>query len=182
MAMVFELVVNFGQNIEAARSAAPSDMVKRRSATTTLQAGSHRIPLHRPTMMMSDGFETESTHIELSIVPVGVSWRLAMDGTVPRFKLSAGELTELGNGLYRVLETFDGYLAAAVGWDVESLVDPEYLEGTEELQNGAYSGLVLCEALRDELGLGGNPHYVQFRPGYVWVPYRGQRSSWLTTD
>lgn len=43
MAICFELVVNFGENAEGAQAAAlanPSPM--------TLQAGSQRIPLHRP--------------------------------------------------------------------------------------------------------------------------------------
>jgi hypothetical protein len=182
MAMIFELSVNFGQNIEAARSAAPRNLSSRPTPAAALQAGSHRIPLHRPEMTIVNAREPESMYIELSIIPVGVSWRLRMDGTVPRFSLTAAELTELGAGLYRLLETFDGYIAAAVGWDVDSLVDPEEIKGTDELKDGAFSGLVLCEALRDELGLARNPNYVQFRPGYVWVPYRGEKPSWLAAD
>jgi hypothetical protein len=42
MAICFELVVNFDQNIEGAHAAALTN-----PSPTTLQAGSHRIPLHR---------------------------------------------------------------------------------------------------------------------------------------
>ena len=180
--MIFELVVNFGQNTEAARSAASWNLDSRSSPVTTLSAGSHRIPLHRPDMTIVDGHQSEATHINLAVIPVGVGLRLPMDGNVPRFRLTAAELTELGTGLYRLLATFDGYLAAAVGWDVDSFIDPEYIAGTEELETGWWSGLVLCEALRDELGLAGNPHYVSFQPGYVWVPYRGEKPFGLTAD
>jgi hypothetical protein len=43
--------------------------------------------------------------------------------------------------------------------------------------------LVLCNAMRDELGLGGN--YVEFRPGYLRIPYRRKAEhtySWLGED
>jgi hypothetical protein len=180
--MIFELVVNFGQNTEAARSAASWNPDARSSPVTTLPAGSHRIPLHRPHMTFGPGFESEETHTELAVIPVGVGLRLPMDGTVPRFRLTAAELTELGTGLYQLLATFDGYLAAMIGWDVDSFVDPEYIAGTEELETGWWKGLVLCEALRDELGLAGNPCYVPFQPGYVWVPYRGEKPFGLTAD
>jgi hypothetical protein len=106
MAICFELVVNFGENVEAAQSAAvvnPSPL--------TLQAGSHRIPPHRAML------NRVGSYIELSVLPVAVSWGLPMDGTLPRARLSATELTELGTGLYRLLAKFSGYVAAKVGWD-----------------------------------------------------------------
>jgi len=38
----------------------------------------------------------------------------------------------------------------------------------DELTDGNINGLVLCNSLHDELGLGGN--YVEFQPGFLWIP------------
>lgn len=168
MAICFELVVNFGENFEAAQSAAltgPNPM--------TLQAGSHRFPLHRPIL------DTSGSYVALSILPVSVSWGTPMDGTLPRTGLSAAELTELGQGLYRLLAKFSGYVAAIVGWDPEAFVDPAGLRGYwgDEPDDDTLDGLVLCETLHNELGLSGN--YVEFQPGYLWIPYRGEKNGTL---
>jgi hypothetical protein len=122
------------------------------------------------------------SYIELSVLPVAVGWGVGLDGTLPRTRLSAAELSELGTGLYRLLARFNGYIAAKVGWDPEGFLDPEELKSdwADELANGAISGLVLCEALHAELCLGRN--YVEFQPGYLWIPYRGEKPSGLTAD
>jgi hypothetical protein len=171
MAICFELVVNFGENAEGARAAALTNP----GPAMILQAGSHQIPLHRASI-------THGSYIELSVVPVSVGWNVSFDGTLPRTELSAAELTELGTGLYRLLAMFSGYLAAKVGWDPEGFVDPAELESdmAGELADGTIDGLVLCQALHSELGLGSN--YVQFQPGYLWIPYRGEEPSMLTSD
>ncbi len=171
MAICFELVLNFGDNLEAAQSAAQAN-----PSPMTLQAGSHRIPLHRSLLHRA------GSYIELSVLPVAVSWGLPMDGTLPRTKLSAAELTELGQGLYRLLAKFNGYVAAKVGWDPEGFLDPAELRSdwADELADRTINGLVLCEALHAELGLGDN--YVEFQPGYLWNPYRGEKPSTLTAD
>ncbi|KAA8887128.1 hypothetical protein F3087_19670 [Nocardia colli] len=106
MAICFELVVNFGDNIDAARSALLTRAVPK---PTTLTAGDRRIPLHTPLL------RTEGPYIELSVVPVAVGHGVALDGALPRFPLTATEFTELGNQLYQLLATFDGYIAARVG-------------------------------------------------------------------
>ncbi|MFE7788657.1 hypothetical protein [Streptomyces sp. NPDC057460] len=171
MAIGFELVVNFGDNIEAAQSAALTD-----PKPWVLHAGTHRIRLHRPMLT------TAGSYIELSILPVAVGWGVGLDGSLPRFRLTAAELTELGHQLYELLAKFDGYVTARVGWDPESLLDPVELktEWSEELAGGSLDGLVLCEKLHSELGLGDD--YVPLQPGYRWIPYRGEKPSSLTAD
>ena len=166
MAICFELVVNFGDDLTAAQRAALIPAIP-----SALRAGSHRIPLHRPLIT------TSGPYVELSILPVGVSYGLALDGTVPKFGLTESELTELGSELYRLLAKFDGYVAAIVGWDPEPLLDPAELkdEWPDELAEGKINGLVLCDRLHGELGLGDS--YVVFQPGYRWMPYRGQTGS-----
>jgi hypothetical protein len=169
MAMCFELVVNFGQNTEAAHAAA---LVNPKAFT--LQAGKHRIPLHRAALNRNRGY------IEMTVLPVGVGFRVGADGTMPRNTLSAAEFTDLGMGLYRLLSEFSGYVAAAVGWDMESLVDPEDLRENwdVELANGDIHGLVLSDALYREVGLGDG--WAEFQPGYQWRPWRGVKPSGLT--
>jgi hypothetical protein len=171
MAICFELVVNFGDNLGAAQAAALAS-----PSPTTLRAGNHRIPLHRALLNRS------GSYIELSVIPIAVSWNLPMDGTLPRTRLSSAELTELGRGLYGLLAKFNGYVAAKVGWDPEGFLNPAELRSdwTDELADGTVNGLVLSETLRDELGLGDN--YVDFQPGYLWIPYQGEKPSSLTAD
>jgi hypothetical protein len=64
----------------------------------------------------------------------------------------------------------------------ESFVDPEELkrDWAGELDDGTIDGLVLCQALHHALGLGGD--YIEFQPGYLWIPYRGEPPSALTAD
>lgn len=106
------------------------------------------------------------------------------DGSLPRFQLTAAELTELGHQLCELLAQFRGYVAAKVGWDwdPESLLDPAELrcEWSDELNDGSIHGLVLSEELHAELDLSAD--YEVFRPGYRWLPYRGEESSALTAD
>ncbi|WP_406173889.1 hypothetical protein [Streptomyces canus] len=169
MAICFELVVNFGDDAEAAHAAARID-----PRPLVLRAGAHRVPLHRP-MMAKVG-----SYIELSILPVAVSWHCGLDGSLPRFQLTAAELTELGHQLYELLAQFHGYVAAKVGWDPESLLDPAELSGewSDELNDGTIHGLVLCEELHAALDLSAD--YEVFQPGYRWIPYRGEERSNLT--
>ncbi|WP_371661333.1 hypothetical protein [Streptomyces sp. NBC_00280] len=171
MAICFELVVNFGDNAEAAQAAARIDPEPR-----VLHAGAHRIPLHRP-MLAKAG-----SYIELSILPVAVSWHCGLDGSLSRFKLTAAELTELANQLYELLAQFHGYVVAKVGWDPESQLDPAELsdEWSNELNDGSIHGLVLSEKLYAELDLIAD--YEVFRPGYRWMPYRGEEPGNLTAD
>lgn len=168
MALCFELVVNFGENAEAAREAAltlPDPL--------TLRAGRHRIPLHRMAPHRTSPAPGIS-YIELPVIPVAVGFGVGPDGTLPRTKLSVAELTGLGNELYRLLAKFDGYVAAKVGWDPEGFLEPPELgDLAEDLAEGSVDGLVLCEAVYGELGLGSN--YVEFQPGYLWIPYEGEK-------
>ncbi|WP_147471737.1 hypothetical protein [Nocardia stercoris] len=165
MAICFELVINFGNNMDAARSAV---LTRAKGRGGVLPVGDRWIPLHGP-VLSSDG-----PYITLSICPMAVGIAVAGDGSLPRFELTPAEMTELGNGLYKTLATFDGYVAATVGWDPESLIDPTELKTTfmDELRDGGFDGLVLSDALHAELGL--EDDYAVFQPGYRWRPYRGQ--------
>ncbi|MGY4742869.1 hypothetical protein [Streptomyces sp. ATMOS53] len=163
MALCFELVVDFGDDIEAARAAARVE-----PWPYTLQAGTFRIPLHRP--MLS----TAGPSAQVAIVPVAVGHGVAADGSLPRFDLTEAELKQLGRGLYGLLAQFEGYLTAMVGWDPEGFLDVNDLatDWSEELADGTLTGLVLADHLHSRLSLG--PAWVPFRPGYLWLPYAQQ--------
>ncbi len=158
--MCFELVADFGDDVEAARAAARGEHLP-----YTLPAGRLRIPLHRP-MLSTDG-----PSAQVAVVPVAVGHGVAADGSLPRFELTEVELRELGCGLYGVLERFEGYLAAMVGWDPECFLDTDDLatDWSEELADGTLPGLVLADKLRTRLTLG--PAWVPYRSGYSWLPY-----------
>lgn len=166
MAILFELVVNYGRNEEAAQAAVRTAM-----AHPPLPAGRHRIPLAEPhirTVVAREG----DPYFEMSIVPVGVGIRSGWE----RLRLTAGELSELGRGLYSLLSTFSGYRVAMVGLDPEMFVDPVELrmEYADEFADGTLPGLVLAEDLQRSLPE--SRHFVPFSDGFVWIPYQGQEN------
>jgi hypothetical protein len=166
VAILFELVVNYGRNEQAAQDAA-------RMATThpPLRAGRHRIPLAAPVLRTVEAREGEP-YLEMAIVPVGVGFRPGWE----RLRLTAGELSELGHDLYSLLSTFSGYRVAMVGIDPEILVDPVELrmDWADELADGSLTGLVLAEDLHRSLPE--SRGFVPFSDGFVWIPYRGERN------
>ncbi|QKW19409.1 hypothetical protein HUT16_10295 [Kitasatospora sp. NA04385] len=178
MAVVFTLVVNFGDDLESARGAAATA-----AGWPPLKAGHHRIPLHPATITSESPEYAESpAYAQLSVLPVAVGFGAAPDRPLPRIGLTSEELTELGHGLYDLLAKFDGYQAAMVGWDPDSLVDTTYLRTdlTDELANGSPGGLVVSESLHRDLGMG--RHFAPFAPGFVWIPWQGVKPSTLTVD
>ncbi|BCB75161.1 hypothetical protein GCM10022251_34810 [Phytohabitans flavus] len=175
MAIAFELAVNFGSNETAARAA--HDLV---IYSGHLAAGRRRIGLHKP--LLNHNRRTDNVpYLEMSVIPVGVGWGVALDDGHEPVRLTAAELTELGRGLYQLLARFTGYQAAQVGWDPEWRVDPAELrqEWTDELATGTLPGLVLAEDVLSEMRGSG---FVLFAPGFYWIPYAGEHSSTLTRD
>ncbi|MGH3728617.1 MAG: hypothetical protein ACRDTU_07665 [Micromonosporaceae bacterium] len=175
MAIVFELVINYGHDHAAAQDA--SRLV---AIHPPLTAGPHHVRLHQPlTRTVRDA--AGEPYLELSIVPAQVGFGVGLDGSQPRLALTAKELSKLGSGLYSLLATFTGYRAARVGWDPETFIDPVELqqEWAEELAAGALPGLVLAEDLQLHTSMRG---FVPFADGFVWIPYEAERPSSFTTD
>src|SRR5262245_23504574 len=175
MAIVFALVVNFGgdeASADAAREVA--------AASPALPVGDRRIGLHMPLIYETGGVD-DTSFLLMSVVPIGVGWGVAADRGHETVRLTAAELTEVGHGLYRLLARFTGYRAARVGWDPEGCIDPAELRRdlAGELAAGTLPGLVLAgDCLADLRGDG----FRRFVPGFVWIPYEGQRPSTLTAD
>ena len=166
MAVLFELVVNFGTDTEAAGAAA--ELVDRAGHIDV--RGVH-VPLLGPFVT---GLGSPN-YVEFTVHPSGIGWgtrvKLAFD---PR-SLTSDEITRIGHSLYDLLRAFSGYRAAIVGWDPESLVDLEDLE--TDWRNGdppSYNGLVLADDLCERWRLG--PEWSGFEPGYCWLPYSGSRN------
>jgi hypothetical protein len=165
MAIIFELVINFGNDRSAAETAAHL-----LTAHPPLAAGRHQIPLHRPlfdTVRDASG----EPYLQMSVIPAQVGFGCALDKGRPRLPLTPAELSELGNGLYSVLTTLTGYRAAQVGWDPEDFVDPVELrqQWVEELAAGTLPGLVLAETLLSDAP---TQAFVPFTNGFIWLPYQ----------
>lgn len=175
MAIAFELVVNFGSSDGAARAA--HDLVV---SSAPLAVASRSVNLHEPLLNRVRGSDGVP-YLEMSVLPIGVGWGVGLDRGHEPVRLTAAELTELGHGLYRLLAQFAGYRAAQVGWDPEPRVDPAELrqEWADELADGTLSGLVLADDVLLDLR---GPGFVPFAPGFLWIPYPGERPSPLTSD
>lgn len=162
MAVVFELVINFGANRAAARRA--SGIV---ATVKPIRVGDQVIELHPPEVL------EVGRRIEYSLMPVGVSWGLPHDRGRERIALDAAGLSALGHRLYDLLRRMDGYQAAMVGWDPECLVDLDELrlEYPDELADASLHGLVLSADARRTLPAATG--LVPFGPAHEWVPYQG---------
>lgn len=94
--------------------------------------------------------DEQLAYIEFSVHPRGISY--GGPGPYPPFEardLGNDELAAVGQQLYDRLRRFDGYKAAIVGWDPESLIDVGELEA-DYLPDGTISqleGLVLSDTL-----------------------------------
>ncbi|WP_433229064.1 hypothetical protein [Actinomadura formosensis] len=170
MAIVFELVVNYGQDHAAVENAG-----RIVAAHPPLTAGPHLIRLHEP-LVTTVHDAAGLPYLEMSVIPAQVGCKVALDGNRPQLRLTSEELSELGAGLYTLLATLTGYRAARAGWDPEVFVDPVELrrEWAEELAAGALPGLVVAEDVR--LGVPMNA-FVRFTDGFLWIPYESGRPS-----
>jgi hypothetical protein len=169
VAIIFGLVMNFGDDLGAAEEAA-----HRVSEHPPLTADGQDVPLRwAPPSAVDSALGVP--YQEVSVAPERVGWGVAGERREERLQLSAAEMTELGQGLYNVLGTLTGYRLAIVGWAPQSLVDLDELrmECAAELAAGAITGLVVGESVLSELPPCGGLR--PFAPGYSWVPYRGER-------
>ena len=175
MAIAFELAVNFGSN-DAAAHAGHGFVI----GAAPLTAGGKTVHLHEPRLHLEQDV-AGAPYLLMTAMPVGVGWGVVADRGHERLPMTAAELTDLGRGLYRMLRRLHGYRAAQVGWDPESLVDTTELrrQQADELAAGTIPGLVLAEDVLSDLR---GPGFVSFAPGFVWLPYAGQRPSTLTAD
>ncbi|MGS2619662.1 hypothetical protein ACVCAH_35040 [Micromonospora sp. LZ34] len=90
MAIAFELVINFGSD-QAAAAAARHLTVKH----PPLTAGQHHVRMHEPLLTTVRGYHGQP-HLEMSILPIGVGWAVALDRQHERLRLTAAELATVG--------------------------------------------------------------------------------------
>jgi len=170
VAVVFELVVNFGGNEQAAEAAAA--LVRR---VNHVEVRGVPLPLGDPFVTR---LRSPDTYIEFSVHPRGLGY--GGPGPIPDLdprSLTDEEITQVGRALYDLLQGCSGYRAAIVGWDPESLVDLQDLK--TDWRNGdapGYNGLVLANDLCERWQLG--PEWVAFGHARRWLPYRGSRNVW----
>ena len=173
MAIIFELVVNFGLNEESvARAEAEVDL------TPGVVLRGERLVIAPPFVRRLSGGGVE--YIEFSVHPRGVGF----GGPGPKSffdprTVTDAELTEVGQELYNLLRRFDGYEAAMVGWDPEGLVDLAELEA-ERVVGGSIAslnGLVVSRSVADRWE--SDAGWVPFQADYVWLPYSGSRNPFV---
>lgn len=167
MAVIFELVVNFGRD-EEALTAATGELERQSS----IEVRGVQVPVTPPSVTRFRSGD-ELVYIEFSVHPHGIGYARP-DPHLPfeTRDLGSEELSAAGEHLYGLLRTFHGYEAAIVGWDPESAVDFEQLQ-SEWLPDGSISGLHGL-VLSDKLVEGWQPKgFVPFAAGYSWLPYRG---------
>lgn len=174
MAVVFELVVNFGRDESAV--AAANDELERHSVVevrgTQLRLTPPRVARFR------DG--EELTYIEFAVHPRGVGYpSSAPELPFAARDLSDAEISGIGEHLYELLTRFHDYEAAIVGWDPEEHVDVSQLESwlDPECPDGDINklhGLVLADHLIERWQPQG---FVAFDAGHSWLPYRGSSNA-----
>jgi len=119
MAVVFELVINFGQDELSVRAA--EEELQR---YPPVEVRGTPLPLTPPFVTRFSAAEGGISYIEFTVHPRGIGY----GGPGPRAPfqtrdLSHDEISTIGAELYELLRRFRGYDAALVGWDPESLVD-----------------------------------------------------------
>ena len=170
MAILFELVVNFGGNEDAAQAA--TALVRR---VDHVEVRGLSVPLGDPVITR---LPSPNRYIEFSVVVPGLGY--SGPGPKPDLdprSLTSAEITQVGHALYDLLHGFSGYRAASVGWNPESLVDLQDLE--TDWCNGdppGYNGLVLANDLCARWQLG--PEWVAFDHDHRWLPYSGSKNIW----
>ena len=174
MAIVFELVADFGKDAQSAHDFLGS--ISTRAAPIVIDGAI--IELHPPHIvapsieeaLLAKGYAMQRT-FEVGLLPVLVSLGLAMDPKKGvRHRLNEAQISQLGSKLYERLRGSPGFDLAWVGW--ERLV-PTLDELTElsaqDLQH--YAGLVVN---RKYHSLVTAPELLEdFDELHEWIPYRG---------
>lgn len=167
MAVVFELVVNFGRNEAAVSEAA--ELVERHQAVVVRGAS---VPITSPSITRFRPPGGDIRYIEFSVWPRGINKGGPAHPSFSAYDLKREEIMAVGEQLYELLRRFRGYEVAIVGWDPEELVDVAILE-EEWVLDGTIStlnGLVLAQSFADRWQPAG---FVPFEPGFQWLPYSG---------
>jgi hypothetical protein len=170
MAIIFELVVNFGSNDQGADAAVDAavrfDHVEVRGVS---------LPLSNPVVTR---FASPEKYIEFSVYVRGLGTPpAAREPAIDPRSVTGEEITQIGSSLYTLLGGLAGYRAAIVGWNPESLVEVHDLE--TDWRNGEppdYDGLVLASDLCERWEL--EPKMAVFGDGYRWFPYSGSKNLW----
>jgi hypothetical protein len=171
MAVVFELVLNFGKDNKAAQECCQVLAAK----SDHFMVGDNTIELHPPKVERTEYSRTESFFV--SLVPVAVGIRVALDRGTLRISLSNEEFLELALRLYDRVRGLPNYQLAMVGWEVGPRSNLEELKAdwTDEIVEGSLKGLVVSKRLLPELPA--SEHFKPFDNEHVWIPYEQDQPS-----
>lgn len=167
---VFELVIDFGRDEEAAVAAST-----RCAGWPPFLLRDVELELQGPYLT---GLGSAGTgFIELSVWFGGIQFGGIRHPDLDPYTVTSAELVAVRTGLNELLAGMHGYRIAMVGWDPEELVDERELRsriaefGTDHLE-----GLVVAPPLDQELGIG---HLVEpFTDGFVRIPVDPEPAAW----
>lgn len=159
VAIVYELVVNFGTDDDAAAHAAEIC-----AAWPTLRLRDLDLPLYGP--------HDHRSATEFAVSVSGVLYGGLRHPGLDPYSLTEAEILVVRDWLYELLARMHGYHIAMVGWDPEELVDErEVRRQIDELGVDHLSGLVMRSPLAGELGIDGL--VAPFDRDHVWLPAAG---------
>ncbi len=170
MAIVFGLVVDFGDNKQHAENF--HDWLRVRASGVMIDG--YQITIHAPIFA---GYPYgQPTQFQVSVIPANVGFRVAIDENHERIPLNDAQLSQLGSYLYDLLRGAPHFELAMVGWDVDFLLDLEDLnhDWAEEIRDGAMQGLVVHEALLNRLAQ--SDYFLPFDEHHQWIPYAGSKA------
>jgi hypothetical protein len=174
MAVVFELVVNFGQD-ELSVSAAKEELERH----PPIEVRGTPLPLTPPFVTRFFAAGGGIRYVEFAVHPRGIGY--GGPGPKAPFRtrdLTGDEIATIGRELYELLRRFRGYDVALVGWDPEALVDVHELE-VDYVDDGSIldlNGLVLANRLVAQWNL--DTALEAFDPEHQWLPYQGTSNAW----
>lgn len=167
MAIVFELVADFGGDQDSAASCRQWFD----SRIAPVEIDQYTINIHRPLIL---GYPySHPTQFQVSVIPANVGCAVALDDTGDHIPLTDEQVSRLGSALYELLRGAPHYQLAMVGWDVDCLLDIAELnrDWSAEIQDGSLSGLVVHRSILDQLPQ--SSHFAAFDDDHVWIPYTG---------
>jgi hypothetical protein len=170
MAIVFELVLDFG----ADKDAAAECLEWLKSKSEPIQIDEFNIVVHQPLLSHYPHFNP--IDFKVSLIPANIGICVAIDDDTGPLPLTDKQLSRLGMALYDRLRGAPNYKLAKVGWDVDFLLDMHELNSVwaAEIGDGTFAGLVIQTSLISQLPP--SSHFVQFDFDHVWIPYSGSRA------
>lgn len=157
MAFIFELTVNFSEDLQSAENF--RDYIKNKRKTIIFEG--KEIILDDATVINYPNVPGKSNNYEVFVSVCD-----------ERDEIAKQDLSEIGKELYTLLKGISGYVFALVGWEVDGNTLDDYITGwSEDIIDGSLEGFVISHKFINKLP--SRKHFIPFEEGYDWIPYHG---------